>query len=80
MNRALPMKRALASTSAIWVAVAVGLLLLVGANAHMVYVAVTSQPDCVAHVRPGESNGQSGVFSAAQSDCSPQARDSGGPE
>ena len=28
-----------------------GLLLLAGANAHLVYVAVTSQPDCVAHVR-----------------------------
>ena len=27
---------------------------LVGANAHLVYVAMTSQPDCVAHVRQGE--------------------------
>ncbi|HEY1386851.1 MAG TPA: hypothetical protein VGF43_24725 [Dongiaceae bacterium] len=80
MSRALPVKRALASTTAIWVAVAIGLLLLVGANAHMVYEAVTSQPECVAHLRPGESTGQSGAFSAAQSDCSPQPRDPGGPE
>jgi hypothetical protein len=74
------MKRALASTTAIWVAVALGLLLLVGANAHMIYVAVTSQPDCVAHLRPGESHGQSSAFSAAQSDCSPQPRDPDGVE
>ena len=40
------------------------LLLLVAANAHLVYVAVVSQPDCVDHVR-----GQ-----AAKSACSPGAR------
>ena len=56
----------------ILLAVAAGLLLVVGANAHLVYVAVTSQPDCVAHLRPGEAGAQSGSFSAAQSNCSPQ--------
>ncbi len=59
--------------TAIWLAVAAGLLLVVGANAHLVYVAVTSQPDCVAHVRPGEGGAQGALFSAAQSNCSPQA-------
>jgi hypothetical protein len=50
-------------------AVAAGLLLLAGANAHLLYVALTSQPDCVAHVKPGETAG-SGMFSAAKSSCS----------
>jgi hypothetical protein len=49
---------------AIWLAVAGLLLLLAAANAHLVYVAVVSQPDCVDHVR-----GQ-----AAKSACSPGAR------
>ena len=41
-----------------------GLLLLVGANAHLVYVAMTSQPDCVAHVKAGEAG--SGQFQRRQ--------------
>ena len=56
----------------ILLAVAAGLLLVIGANAHLVYVAVTSQPDCVAHLRPGEADAHSASFSAAQSNCSPQ--------
>ena len=48
------------------------LLLLVGANAHLVYVAVTSQPDCVDHVRQGDA--ATGSFRAAKSSCSPGAR------
>ena len=55
-----------------WLAIGVGLLLVIGANAHFLYVALTSQPECVAHLRPGEGDAQSGAFSAAQSDCSPQ--------
>ena len=47
-----------------------GLLVVVGANAHLLYVAVTSQPDCVAHGRPGETAASSGSFSAATSACS----------
>lgn len=47
-------------------------LLLIGANAHFVYVAMTSQPDCVDHLRPGEAG--SGAFRAAKSACSPGAR------
>jgi hypothetical protein len=41
--------------------------LFVGANIHLVYVAVASQPECVAHAKAGEA-GQ-GMFSAAKSAC-----------
>ena len=49
-----------------------GLLVLGGANAHLLYVAVMSQPGCVDHVRPGEA--RDGMFGAAKSACSPGAR------
>lgn len=55
------------SRRAIWLLVGAGLLALLGANAHLVYVAVTSQPDCVAHLRPGTGAG----LGAAQSSCTP---------
>jgi hypothetical protein len=55
----------------VWLLVIAGLLLVVGANWHLVYVAVTSQPDCVAHLRTGASDGARGAFSAAQSSCTP---------
>jgi hypothetical protein len=43
-----------------------GLCLLLGANAHFVYVAFSSQPDCVDHLKaPGET----GTFRAANSAC-----------
>ena len=43
------------------------MLLFVGANAHLVYVAIASQPDCVAHLKdPGSAPGQ---FRAAKSSC-----------
>ena len=54
----------------IWLIVALGTLLLTAVNAHLLYVAVTSQPDCVAHARPGEANGRH-AFGAANSSCSP---------
>jgi len=38
------------------------------ANVHLVYVAVTSQPDCITHVKPGESRAARD-FSAAGSAC-----------
>jgi hypothetical protein len=55
----------------IWLLVGAGLALVIGANWHLVYVAVTSQPDCVAHVRTG-ANGAPGSFSAATSSCTPR--------
>ena len=50
----------------VWVLVSAGLLLFAGANAHLFYVAVQSQPDCVQHVKAaGDGNG----YRAAQSAC-----------
>jgi hypothetical protein len=47
-------------------------LLLLIANAHLVYTAVMSQPDCVAHIRQGDGASKEGKFSAARSSCTPQ--------
>lgn len=66
-----PARTALKRKTAIWLAVAAGVLLLVVANGHLVYVAATSQPDCVDHVRQGEAGTQA-RFSAARSACSPR--------
>jgi hypothetical protein len=56
----------------VWAAVGAGLLLLLIANSHLVYMAIVSQPDCVAHVRPGEGTAKDGKFSAARSSCTPR--------
>jgi hypothetical protein len=56
----------------LWLGIAAGLLLFAGANWHLVHVAITSQPDCVAHLRPGSGDAERGRFSAAQSSCSPR--------
>ena len=49
---------------------AAGALVIVGvllaANAHLVYVAFSSQPDCVTHLK-GE--GEQGTYRAAKSAC-----------
>lgn len=44
--------------------VIVGVLLV--ANAHLVYVAFSSQPDCVAHLKGA---GEHGTYRAAKSAC-----------
>ena len=72
MSTSLATKRVLTNRAAIWLIVAAGMLLVIGANAHLLYVAVTSQPGCVAHLRAGEGDAEGKSFSAAQSDCSPQ--------
>ena len=46
-------------------------LLVLAANAHFVYMAFVSQPDCVAHLRRGAVTSESGTFSAASSSCTP---------
>lgn len=56
----------------LWLGVGAGLLLILAANSHLVYVAMTSQPDCVAHVRQGEGSPEQGKFSAARSSCTPR--------
>lgn len=47
--------------------IAAALLLVIGANVHLVYVAAQSQPDCVDHVRSGSA--APGQFAAARSAC-----------
>jgi hypothetical protein len=42
-----------------------GLLLFAAANAHLVYVAIRSQPDCVAHAKETGDGG----YIAAKSAC-----------
>ena len=56
----------------VWAAICAGLLLVLIANVHLVYMAVMSQPDCVAHVRQGEGAAKEGKFSAARSSCTPR--------
>ena len=51
----------------IWSFVAAGLLLFVLANAHLIYVAFQSQPDCVGHLK--ERASESGQYRAAKSAC-----------
>jgi hypothetical protein len=47
--------------------VALAVALLLGANAHLVYVAVTSQPDCVPHAK--EVGVEGAPLRAARSAC-----------
>jgi hypothetical protein len=49
-----------------WLVVPAGLLLVAAANSHLVYVAFTSQPECVPHLKEA---GESGSFRAASSAC-----------
>lgn len=49
-----------------WLLVPAGLLLVAAANAHLVYVAVTSQPECVPHLNEA---GTGGSYRAAKSAC-----------
>lgn len=50
----------------LWTLIPAALMLVAAANAHLVYVALVSQPDCVPHSKePGEA----GEFVAARSAC-----------
>jgi hypothetical protein len=50
----------------IWFLVPAGLLLVAAANVHLVYVAVTSQTECVPHLKEA---GTDGSYRAAKSAC-----------
>jgi hypothetical protein len=50
----------------VWLLVPAGLMLFAGANAHLIYVAFQSQPDCVAHVK---DSGDTSGYRAAKSAC-----------
>ena len=55
------------TSRATWLAVLLlGVLLVAAANAHLVYVAVSSQPECVKHLK---SVGEGGRYRAAKSAC-----------
>ncbi len=72
MNATGAATRPIRTKVVVWAAIGAGLLLLLIANSHLVYVAITSQPECVAHVRQGEGSGRDGKFSAARSSCTPR--------
>lgn len=50
-----------------WGLVAMTCALLIGANAHFIYLATSTQPDCVAHKKTGMTPEKG--FSAAKSSC-----------
>ena len=50
-----------------WLLAAAVLLVVAAANAHLVYVAVESQPECVAHLK--EAGTKAGAFRAAKPAC-----------
>jgi hypothetical protein len=53
------------------------MLLVLLANARLLYIAITSEPACVPHWRLGEGLPQPGHYRAAQSDCSASPADIG---
>jgi hypothetical protein len=57
----------------LWLGIGAGLALVVGANWHLVHVAMSSQPACVSHVRSGAGDAAHGAYSAAKSSCTPSA-------
>ena len=63
---------ALTNKCTIWLCVAFGLAILGAANWHLVHIATTTQPDCVAHLRAGAGDGARGLYSAAKSSCTPR--------
>lgn len=53
--------------SVAWSLAAAVVLVVAAANAHLVYIAVVSQPDCVAHLK--EVGSREGAFRAAKPAC-----------
>jgi hypothetical protein len=51
----------------VWLLIPAAVLLFAGANAHLIYVAFTSQPECVDHLKAPDL--LAGRFRAAKSDC-----------
>ena len=56
----------------LWLLLAAAIGIVLAANAHLIYVATTSQPACITHLRQGEGDATRGLFSAAVSSCSPE--------
>jgi hypothetical protein len=57
----------------VWLVLAFAVAVFIAANAHLIYIAITSQPACVTHLKQGEGAAERGLFTAAQSSCSPPA-------
>jgi hypothetical protein len=55
----------------VWTLTAIGLLIVAIANWRLVYLAETSQPDCVAHRQPGAASRTGVPYAAAGSACAP---------
>jgi hypothetical protein len=72
MNGAGAATRQIRTKAVLWVALGAGVLLVLIANSHLVYMAIVSQPECVAHVRQGEGVPEPGKFRAARSSCTPR--------
>lgn len=54
-------------STSLWVVAGVGVLILLGANAHMAYVAIATDPGCVPHIK--EKGDAPGEYRAAKSSC-----------
>ena len=62
----------------LWLLVGCGMLALLAANAHLLYVASSSQPACVNHLRERDAGDTLGAYRAAKSSCSPAGNASEG--
>lgn len=58
-------------STGLWIVIGLGLTLVMAANAHLVFVAINSEPACVPHARIGTGHGSHHGFAAAQSACAP---------
>ena len=72
MNGAAAPAKRTRTRAIVWLVIGAGLLLVLIANSHLVYMAIVSQPDCVEHLRQGEGSAKDGKFSAARSSCTPR--------
>ena len=67
---AIDRRRSGRTTILLWLLAGGGVVAVMAANVHLLYVASTSQPACVAHLRQGEAVDAPGVYRAAKSSCS----------
>jgi hypothetical protein len=68
---AMPDKQPRRPMIGLWVLLAVAAAVFIAANVHLIYVAIMSQPACLTHLKQGEGDASRGLFSAAESSCSP---------
>ena len=66
-NSSLSAKLRIRSRILVGAVIIAGLLMVIAANVHLAYVAMTSQPDCVEHIRA--AGDAPGTFRAARPSC-----------